>query len=84
MHTQHSIIQANTQPYTYHHTQTHTSYTSAVLAVILPPPTSSLNIVPSDSIARIPQEPQWRHMGDTQGLSFRVEVGLNDVALSKD
>lgn len=51
-----------------------------MLAVIPSP----LDIVPSDRISRIPEEPQWRHMGDTQGLSFRVEVGLNDVALSKE
>lgn len=53
---------------------------SAVLAVIL----SLLHIVPSDRIARIPKEPQWRHKEDTQGLSLRVEVGLNDVARSKE
>lgn len=57
-----------------------THYRSAVLAVILSP----VHIVPSDRIARIPKEPQWRHMGDTQGLSFRVEAGLNDVAQSKN
>lgn len=53
---------------------------SAVLAVI----PSLLCIVPSDGIDRIPEEPQMRHMGDTQCLGFRVEVGLNDVARSKD
>lgn len=53
---------------------------SAILAVILSP----LDIVPNDRIARIPEEPQWRHMGNTQGPSFRVEVGLNNVALSKE
>lgn len=51
------------------YTRTHTPCRSRVLTVILPP----FNIVPSDIIARIPEEPQWRHMGDTQRLSFRVE-----------
>lgn len=77
MHTQYSIIQMDTHKHTSK--SAHTHYRSAVLAVILSP----LDIVPSDRIARIPEEPQCRHMGDTQGLSFRVEVGLNDVVLSK-
>lgn len=58
----------------------HTPYSSAVLAVIL----SLLHIVPSDRIARISEALQWRHVGDIQRLRFRLEVGLNDVALRKD
>lgn len=42
----------------------HTHYRYAVLTVILSP----LDIIPSDRITRIPKEPQWRHMGDTQSL----------------
>lgn len=71
MHTEYSIIQTDTNlniPLK-RYTRTHTPCRSRVLTVILPP----FNIVPSDIIARIPEEPQWRHMGDTQRLSFRVE-----------
>lgn len=77
MHTQYSIIQMDA--YTYQRECAH-RHRAAVLAVIL----SHLQIVPSDRTARFLGEPQWRHMGDTQGLSFRAEVGLNDVAMSKD
>lgn len=71
----------STQSYRWTRELTHSSEIcgSAVLAVILSP----LDIVPSDRTARIPEEPQWRHMGDIQGLGFRVEVGFNDVVLSK-
>ncbi|MEQ2301868.1 hypothetical protein AMECASPLE_000660 [Ameca splendens] len=50
---------------------------TAALAAILSP----LNIVPSDITARIPEEPQRRHMRDTRDPDFRAEVRLNDVAL---
>lgn len=51
-----------------------------MLAEILFP----LMIVPNGINAKIPAEPQWRHIEDTKGLSFRVEVELNDVTLGKD